>query len=410
MLLIGDIHIHPRYCNTTIDMLRWYINTYPEEKNIIFVWDYVYHFSYHRVSLLALLDFFLELVHQDKQVYILAGNHDRLWQHFVYTEAQKILYHNTDIQHHIHFITEPCVKNIEDQTIIFMPYILNRSEYIPQSESYNFEWVLLASKDSLHAQTKASYLLNTCMSDMIKQERAFDKNKELVIIHHYYTANTIFPGLKTVFSYKDIALSPQWMDDKNLRIISGHIHHAFAYKNYLCIWSMRSTSPLEANQLQYLFHYRNDMIHAQQIAMNPYLTIHTPHNTIVNESYIQQHRQQIQQQSIKQFKTSDYQNITYNICDLPLKRTTLTISSNNIAYETLWNIIEPILQQQLYDIKIKQDLDLVDILIEDLVDVSKDFSSWRSDWKILLEKYIERKFWEKKDIYINLLQELKIYQ
>jgi DNA repair exonuclease SbcCD nuclease subunit len=195
----------------------------------------VYHFSYHRVSLLALLDFFLELVHQDKHVYILAGNHDRLGQHFVYTEAQKILSHHTDIQHHIHFITEPCIKSSEDQTIIFMPYILNWSEYTPQSESYDFETALLLCKDSSHTQTQASYLLNTCLSDMIQQQRASDKNKELIVIHHYYTATAKFPGIKAVFGYKDIALSPQRMDDKNLRMISGHIHHAFAYKNYLCI-------------------------------------------------------------------------------------------------------------------------------------------------------------------------------
>lgn len=410
MLLIGDIHIHPRYCNTTIDMLRWYINTYPDEKNIIFVWDYVYHFSYHRVSLLALLDFFLELIHQDKQVYILAGNHDRLGQHFVYTEAQKILSHNTDIQHNINFITKPCIKNIEDQTVIFMPYILNWSEYTPQSESYDFETPLMLCKDSLHSQTQASYLLNTCLSDIIQQERISNKNKELIIIHHYYTATTKFPGIKAVFGYKDIALSPRWMDDKNLRIVSGHIHHAFVYKNYLCIWAIRSTSPLETNQLQYLFRYTKNKIQVQQIALNPYLTIHTSQNTIINTKYIQQHRKQLQEQWKNQLKTSEYQNISYNMCDLPLERITLTISSNTITYETLSDFIEPSLQQELYDIKIKQNLWTLDVLIEDLVDANKDFSSWRSDWKILLEEYLERKFWERKDIYINILQELKIHQ
>ena len=265
-------------------------------------------------------------------------------------------------------------------------------------------------KDSLHSQTQASYLLNTCLSDMIQQERTSNKNKELLIIHHYYTATTKFPGIKAVFGYKDIALSPRWMDDKNLRIMSGHIHHAFAYKNYLCIWSVRSTSPLETNQLQYLFHYTKDRIHAQQVALNPYLTIHTSQNSVINDQYIEQHRKQIQQQWADQLNASDYQNISYDLCDLPLERTTLTISSNNIAYETLWETIAPSLQQQLYDIKIKQDLGTVDILIEDLVDVNKDFSSWRADWKILLEEYLERKFWERKHIYINILQELKIHQ
>ena len=410
MLLIGDIHIHPRYCNTTIDMLRWYINTYPDEKNIIFVWDYVYHFSYHRVSLLALLDLFLELVQRDKQVYILAGNHDRLGQHFVYTEAQKILYHNTDIQHHIHFITEPCIKNIEDQTVIFLPYILNWSEYIPQSESYDFETALDICKDSHHHQSQASYLLNTCLSDMIQQERKNNKDKKLTVIHHYYTADTKFPGIKTIFGYKDIALSPQWMDDSNLRIISGHIHHTFAYKNYICVWAVWSTSPLETNQLQYLFQYTRGKVHAHQIAMNPYLTVQTYPETIINEAYIWAHRHQLQQQSKDQLNDSEYGIITIDPCDLPMSRTTLTISSNHISYDNLWETIEPILQQNLHDVKIKQNLGTIDTLIEDLVDANKDFSSWRANWKILLDEYLERKFWDRKDIYIATLQQLKIHQ
>lgn len=190
-------------------------------------------------------------------------------------------------------------------------------------------------KDSPHSQTQASYLLNTCLSDMIYKERLSDPHKALIVIHHYYTASTKFPGIKAVFGYKDIALSPHWMDDKNLRMISGHIHHAFAYKNYLCVGAVRSTSPLESNQLQYLFHYTKDNIHAQQVALNPYLTIHAYQDTVINESHIQQHREQIQQQSTDQLYESEYNNISYDLCALPLERTTLTVSSNSIGYETL---------------------------------------------------------------------------
>jgi len=38
-----------------------------------------------------LLDFFLELVREGKTVYILAGNHDRIGQHFVYEEAKRVI-------------------------------------------------------------------------------------------------------------------------------------------------------------------------------------------------------------------------------------------------------------------------------------------------------------------------------
>ena len=91
---------------------------------------------------------------------------------------------------------------------------------------------------------------------MIQQERISDPNRELIVIHHYYTADTKFPGIKALFGYKDIALCPQWLDDNNLRMISGHIHHSFSYKNYLCIGAIWSTSPLEYNLCQYLFQYQ----------------------------------------------------------------------------------------------------------------------------------------------------------
>ena len=72
-------------------MLKSYISTHHEEKTIVFVGDYVFHFSYHRASLLALLDFFIQLTQEGKTVYVLAGNHDRLGQHFAYAEAEKII-------------------------------------------------------------------------------------------------------------------------------------------------------------------------------------------------------------------------------------------------------------------------------------------------------------------------------
>jgi len=49
----------------------------------------VYHFAYDRNALLQLYKLFLELFEQGKDVYILAGNHDRLGNSFVFEEAQK---------------------------------------------------------------------------------------------------------------------------------------------------------------------------------------------------------------------------------------------------------------------------------------------------------------------------------
>ena len=78
MLLIGDIHITSKYKDKLISELQSFVDQNPDEKNIVFLGDYVYHFSYDRGALLGLFSFFVNLFESGKQVYILAGNHDRL--------------------------------------------------------------------------------------------------------------------------------------------------------------------------------------------------------------------------------------------------------------------------------------------------------------------------------------------
>jgi UDP-2,3-diacylglucosamine pyrophosphatase LpxH len=58
MLLIGDIHINTVHKEKILTSLRNFIASQPEEKNLIFLGDFVYHFSYDRNALLALYDLF----------------------------------------------------------------------------------------------------------------------------------------------------------------------------------------------------------------------------------------------------------------------------------------------------------------------------------------------------------------
>ena len=89
MLLVGDLHINSRYQDKILTGLRDIFSAYPDEKTIIFFGDYVYHFAYDRNALLQLYKLFLELFDEGKHIYILAGNHDRLGNSFVFEEAQK---------------------------------------------------------------------------------------------------------------------------------------------------------------------------------------------------------------------------------------------------------------------------------------------------------------------------------
>jgi calcineurin-like phosphoesterase len=73
-----------------LEQIKAFVASQPEEKNLIFLGDFVYHFSYDRGALLALFELFLELYTQGKNLYILAGNHDRLGNSFVYEEGKQV--------------------------------------------------------------------------------------------------------------------------------------------------------------------------------------------------------------------------------------------------------------------------------------------------------------------------------
>lgn len=52
--------------------------------------DFVYHFSYDRAALLELFELFLDLYREGRNLYILAGNHDRLGNTFVFEEGKRV--------------------------------------------------------------------------------------------------------------------------------------------------------------------------------------------------------------------------------------------------------------------------------------------------------------------------------
>lgn len=400
MLFIGDIHIHPRYGTLTIDTLREYIKQHNDD-HIVFLGDYVYHFSYHRPSLLALLDLFLELAENNTHVYVLTGNHDRLWQHFVYSETEKIL--NQKSHPYLHIITTPKLYNLQGQKFLFVPYMLSWERYTPQQENYpDFDVNLRVLKDSTNTNEVESYLLNAYIEDQIQE------HKSLTIIHHYYTANTKFPGIKSQFFYKDKAISPYFLDNPNISFISGHIHHSFSYKNYLCLWAVRSTSPLETNIYQYLsqYHITDNQWNLTQIAINPYITLSQIEENITEQT-LHDHRTTIKEQTLSSFQ-SDHFSLSFKYTALPLSRTIVTLYSHDGSYEMMDQHIDPTLRQSLRDVQLKQTPLNMDQALQDLVESSADFGSSWANWKQLLHDYLETKYGDKKEDYLTLLNELDI--
>ncbi|MDR2191163.1 MAG: metallophosphoesterase [Candidatus Peribacteria bacterium] len=309
MLLIGDIHINAKYKDKILTALKERIANHPEEQHLIFLGDFVYHFSYDRSSLLALYDLFLELYQQGKSLYILAGNHDRLGNNFVFEEAKKAFQMFSQLfpkeqtaqgkSGSIQFITTPLLTTIEGKPFCFLPYMLdiNLAVYpgIEQLQDHHYEAQLQTGNKNLILSAKLHLLLQ-----YFKQHQP-----ALTIVHHYYFDNVAFPGQKSKFSFRDVALSSQRLDDTEIQFISGHLHQPFSYKNYFCTGSVRATSPLEENQLKGIRKYAQGKRSFYQLGINFYFSIQRKEQTNaglfatetpLTLADIHQHHLQLQQQ------------------------------------------------------------------------------------------------------------------
>lgn len=136
-----------------------------------------------------------------------------------------------------------------------MPYVLDAEKYISNGKSQESSANQNLTKQKIHMTAKTlqessnqherqSGYLNQVMLEYIEQ------HQPTLVVHHYYTHNTNFPGQKSRFNYKDIALCEGFLDLSDLKMVSGHLHQPFTYKNYLCTGSIWSTSPLEINQVK----------------------------------------------------------------------------------------------------------------------------------------------------------------
>ncbi len=403
MLLIWDIHITSKHKDRIIQELKFFIQNNNSEQNIIFLGDYVYHFSYDRTALLTLYHFFVELFEQGKSVYILAWNHDRLGNSFVFEEAQKafdiIQKYDNNHKGKLQFITQPTQTIIENKNILFFPFMIQ----IPENQTNKQPNRL---KNIEHLQISSNK--NEQTSWKINQNLAYylEKNPESLIIHHYYFNKTKLPGQKSQFSYKDIALNQELLDNTDLQFISWHLHQACSYKNYLCTGSIRSTSPLETNQEKFLFQFDTDknIYKANPIRINPYVEFQQEKK--ITKETMEKTFQELTENSNNNLIWT--QHIQIEKSDfLPLQYTSLTIVWDTLDYEQLQEYINEDLSNQIWQIKLKKQSVNNDILLEKLQLSSQDNQSFW-DRKKLLKDYLLQKYQSEYWEYESFLQELKV--
>ncbi len=413
MLLVWDLHINAKYHEKILTQLKSIFSAYPDEKNIIFFWDYVYHFAYDRNALLQLYNLFLDLFQQGKQVYIMAGNHDRLGSSFVFEEAQKafdVLLHDKfkDIMSgagKIHFITKPILETIEWEQILFLPFFLENettSDYTPKNAQLKSisEFAGLLTK-SAHKHEVFSWQINQYLAEQV------DKNPGITIFHHYYINGTAFPGQKSKFNYKDIALHEGFLALPDIRLISGHLHQPFAHTNYLCLGSTRSTSPLETNQNKYIFRYdtANKQMTTLQMSVNPQILIQS--DEVITEELLLNEIKKINETNKTYFKSSLREIKFQEDQKINLENIALTIKVEHIDYDKIDEIIDTQLRKTCKDIRLKKNTENLDDLLSTFK-VSSEQLSWFSDWKNVLQTYMQKKFGNDYPKYEKVLKELKL--
>ena len=411
MLLIWDIHLNSRIKDKLLNSLKIFIQEHNEEKNLIFLGDFVYHFSYDRNALLELYDLFLELYTQGKNLYILAWNHDRLGNTFVFEEWRKafeILSRMKNSDNEICFITKPFVKEIEWQNICFLPAMLeiNEEDYegINDLKSKEYEEWMKSKNKNINFSTQLNLIVKWFMKE----------HHDLTLIHHYYIEWISFPGQKAKFDFKDRALLHDLLDQENLQIISWHLHQAFAYKNYLCTWSLWATSPLEIDQIKYFWTWNDGKFTAYETGINYYFTMErktgnadlfTQSFQAISENDILSHWKSLQNSD--NFKNASF-TVETNYKDiLDMKNVSLSLSVEKLQYDNMDEFVEPKLQQSLQNVQLKKDTKSTEESLKELDKRRLDWWGFK-DWLDLLKDFLKKLYPDDYEEYEKLLQEMKI--
>ena len=426
MLLVGDLHINSRIKDRVVDVIRKYVSDNSNEKNIIFLWDYVYHFSYDRSALLSLYTLFLELFSQWKNVYILAWNHDWIWNTFVFEEAKRTYEMITDNSNwkannwKIEFITTPKIENIEGEDVLFLPYFLeidwlDSQELQTISSNDKVVWEIEKTIKTLFESKKKNEIISSKINQILLEY--VKKYEKLTVIHHYYTEWINFPWQRWRFYFNDIALSKLFCDLENIKMISGHLHQGFVYKNYLCTWSLWNTSPLEVNHVKMMFKYSNENVEWTIFFINPYFLISEelqiknddvkPNK--IDEEFMNKFILNVIGENQKNYNWSNIWNVDFQKrYDINNKDISISMKVEEMNYDKIYSYIDEELYKKFRDVKLKKNLVVTKDLFDKLNVEGKNLSAWFSDWKWLLKEYLTNKYPEDFEKYLDFLKKEKI--
>lgn len=404
MLFIWDLHIKTDIKDKIFKKLEDILNQ-TSAKNIIFLGDFVYHFSYNPQVIWEFFDLVLKYANNWKKIYLIAWNHDYIKSHFIFSELEKLT--NLTNLENLNIISWPKIQTIKDKKILFLPFYTRIAE---EEEFSIIDKKIKELKNHKHKDLIKNLFFTayTCWKEDNKNMKiSWSINLDLVsklienedieiIVHHFYTENTQFPGQFAKFSFKNIALSSE-IFKFNGQVISWHLHKAFKHKNYTCVWSFWNTSPLEENDVKVVYTYPNNF---KEIIINPYISFEIKKDEKITEEKILKKWNQIEIEA---------ENLLWTKIEkekLDIKKVNLIIKSKESI--NIDEVVSLKLLDKIKDIKFKQISKNINNIINDLEINQEKLSSSFQSWQELAKTYIEKKYPEDKEKYFKILEELDL--
>ncbi len=404
MLFIWDLHLKTDKKEEIFSKLTDILDN-TESKDIVFLWDYIYHSAYNPKILWDFFDLCLDYSKNWKNIYILAGNHDYVKWHFVFAEAEKLT-NITDGP--LHIISQPQIQIIYNKKVLFFPFytrIAEEEEFIQIDKKIkslknhkqkdlllNLFVVAYQNWKEDEKNLKISWTINLDLVKFILENEDID-----IFVHHFYTVNTAFPWQFAKFSFKNIALSDQ-IFKADFQIISGHLHKSFRHKNYTCVGSFWNTSPLEENDTKVVFTYPDKF---QQVVINPYISFEIKDNKQIETTELKNKWEDVEAEAEELLNTKILKD------KFDLKKVELVLKSKDFV--NVEEIVSPELLNKIKNVKYRQitGKTIWNIINELEINHEKLGYSFES-WKQLSKDFIEKKYPEKKSEYFKILEDLDL--
>ncbi len=413
MLIIPDVHINSRMKDTILAGLRNLVDQNDSEDSLIFLWDYVYHFAYDRTSLLSLFRFFVELYHQWKKLYILAGNHDWISEQFVFEEwklATDLLLteQSSWTFWKIEFITQPTHHTIDWENILFLPYNVHTqvaaTSFANCGRFPDIEKTIQELWLSQHKWEQFSSRVNQFLLDEVSR---LWTNEKLLVIHHHYLEWVQFPWQRWRFWFKDVAIDRRFADIPTICLLSGHIHQPFVYKNYCCLWSLWATSPLEVNHCKVYGILQDNILEVLPLSLNAYMKIDVTWWEVVSRAQIEKIQELWWLDVSTNLQWNDSWKVTFwDLVMHEYSTLTLQLIVDKIDYTRIDDYVEESLVTSLQDIQLKKQGMWLDALVEKLSLADKNLHEWFSDRKGILKLYLSNKYPDESEEYETVLRDL----